>query len=559
MNSAIEASIVSASSSLPLSIVAKATLVTALGLGVALLANRKRAAFRHSFLAATFGVLLALPVVSAIARPVGISLPDALARKLAKAPGAQFGATASFAPKTPSGVSSERKASRWSIASLLTAGWIAGIVVFLLPVAAGLRQVSRLRRSGLRWQHGQSIADGLARATGMRRSVDVLLCEGLAGPMTCGIARPAIVLPGDAPGWDREDLCRAMVHEMEHVRRGDWAIQCVARAVCSLYWFHPLVWMARRRLEVAAEGACDDAVLERSEPTAYADQLVAVAQRFSATAKSPFPEMASRADLASRVTAVLDRSQRRGPAGAFCVTAATVAAAAVVVTLSPLRLVAAPQQAGGTPRLRTDTKLVVTQVKVWYPNGNPVEGLTANDFEVTEDDVPQPIRFCEFQKASEIDPDAGHYILGYYPRNSNPDGQFRKINITVKTATVAKVEHRRGYFMNHNSGLAQSSVAPGPELRDTTPAYDKPPVLFFKRDADYSETARQAKYQGTVLLYVEIDEAGGVRNILVARSLGLGLDEKAIEAVKEWRFRPATKDGNPVAVHTQVEVNFRLP
>jgi TonB family protein len=84
------------------------------------------------------------------------------------------------------------------------------------------------------------------------------------------------------------------------------------------------------------------------------------------------------------------------------------------------------------------------------------------------------------------------------------------------------------------------------------------PRLLFKVEPQYSEEAISAKFQGTVLLYVEVDEQGLPRNIRVIRPLGLGLDEKAIEAVEKWKFSPGKKDGKPVAVQAQIEVNFRL-
>jgi len=84
------------------------------------------------------------------------------------------------------------------------------------------------------------------------------------------------------------------------------------------------------------------------------------------------------------------------------------------------------------------------------------------------------------------------------------------------------------------------------------------PALLFKKEPEYSEEARAAKFQGTVLLYVEITPEGNVENMAVARRLGLGLDEKAIEAVRQWKFKPGTKDGVPVATRATIEVNFRL-
>jgi periplasmic protein TonB len=84
------------------------------------------------------------------------------------------------------------------------------------------------------------------------------------------------------------------------------------------------------------------------------------------------------------------------------------------------------------------------------------------------------------------------------------------------------------------------------------------PRELFAPEPEYSEEARKAKYQGVCVLYVEVGPDGHTRNIHVARSLGLGLDEKAIEAVRSWRFEPALKDGKPVTVAVNIEVTFHL-
>ena len=84
------------------------------------------------------------------------------------------------------------------------------------------------------------------------------------------------------------------------------------------------------------------------------------------------------------------------------------------------------------------------------------------------------------------------------------------------------------------------------------------PIPIFSPDPEYSEEARKAKFQGTVVLYVVVDEKGNPRDLKVVRPLGLGLDQKAIEAVEKWKFRPGTKDGRAVPVQATIEVNFRL-
>ncbi len=84
------------------------------------------------------------------------------------------------------------------------------------------------------------------------------------------------------------------------------------------------------------------------------------------------------------------------------------------------------------------------------------------------------------------------------------------------------------------------------------------PSLLWKKEPEYSEEARKAKHQGTVVLYIEVTPDGKASNMKVVKSLGLGLDEKAMEAVKQWKFQPGKKDGKPVTVAATIEVNFRL-
>jgi TonB family protein len=86
----------------------------------------------------------------------------------------------------------------------------------------------------------------------------------------------------------------------------------------------------------------------------------------------------------------------------------------------------------------------------------------------------------------------------------------------------------------------------------------KPPRVISSRDPDYPEKARNAKEQGTVVLMATITPEGKVGTVRVVRSIGRGLDEKAMEAVCQWKFQPATRDGKPVATQVNVEVEFRL-
>jgi len=84
------------------------------------------------------------------------------------------------------------------------------------------------------------------------------------------------------------------------------------------------------------------------------------------------------------------------------------------------------------------------------------------------------------------------------------------------------------------------------------------PIPIYKPEPTYSEEARKAKYQGAVELWIVVDATGNVSDVRVARPLGMGLDEKAVEAVRTWKFKPAYRNRIPVRVRVMVEVVFRL-
>lgn len=367
-------------SSVVASIVAKTTFVATLSLVGARLARGRRAAVRHAILATSFVVLLVLPIASVLAPPVRIAVRSVAQERTV--PSHLPEAIDATQPDEFSGDSGRvTPAIAWlapSLPDLLPAAWFAGAAFFLLRMIIGLWQVHLLRRLGLPWCYGQSVVERLAVDAGIHRRIEVLLHESLPSPVTCGFVRPAILLPPDSRNWSEEDLNRAIVHELEHVRRGDWMGHCLARAVCAAYWFHPLVWIGSRQLALEAERSCDDAVLGRSEATAYADQLIELARRLSTARKSPALAMASRSDLSSRVSAVLDARQRRGRAGRPLLALACATAAIVVVTMAPLAIVAAQSPSGR--EAETPLKFEVAVVR-------PVTGLQSQPLIVDSSQV----------------------------------------------------------------------------------------------------------------------------------------------------------------------------
>ena len=84
------------------------------------------------------------------------------------------------------------------------------------------------------------------------------------------------------------------------------------------------------------------------------------------------------------------------------------------------------------------------------------------------------------------------------------------------------------------------------------------PVLIYQVDADFSEEARKAKFSGNVVVNLWVDQNGLPSHVHVIRGVGMGLDEKAVEAVRQYKFKPAMENGKPVTVEMNVEVNFQI-
>lgn len=357
MKSTIAELALALSQSIELSIIAKATLLMIVGLAAAGIARHARASVRHLLLAATFAVLFVLPLAIVAGPGLSVEIPAAQASHSVGAL-STIGATDSVAPAVSRSVETRNsEISRWSMPSWSTVArglWFAGVILLTIPLAVDLRRVRRLVRNGLPSTHLSDLTRAIARECGLRRSVKVLLHEDLRAPLMCGVWRPVILLPSDADEWAEADLRRALVHELEHARRGDWATQLMARAVCSVYWFHPLVWMVWRKLRLEAERACDDAVVQNAEHTDYAEQLVSLSRQLSSLRTQSILGMANRSDLSRRVSALLDKNQRRGRTSLVATASVMTFAIVAVVSVGSLRAVAQSPNLTTVNRTRTN-------------------------------------------------------------------------------------------------------------------------------------------------------------------------------------------------------------
>jgi beta-lactamase regulating signal transducer with metallopeptidase domain len=326
--------------------IVKASVILGAGILAARAARRAKAAVRSVLLSATFAGLLALPLLMMFAPVLAVPMPERPVTRAAATPpvaptGAVSGAAASRLLRSES-AAGETTSFPWETAgAVLRATWAIVALTVLGGLALSVWRLTRLVRGGLPWLEVQPLVAELADEAGIRRIVHVVRHEQVAAPFTCGVRRPTIVLPLDAGEWSDADVRRALVHELEHVRRADWLLLLLARAACSVYWFHPLAWRALRTLCLEAERACDDAVLASGAGEDYADQLVTLAGRVRTAASLPALAMAGRSDLSVRVLALLDAGQRRGRAGRHAVATMVVVASAVIGLIGAVGAVSA--------------------------------------------------------------------------------------------------------------------------------------------------------------------------------------------------------------------------
>jgi TonB family protein len=199
-------------------------------------------------------------------------------------------------------------------------------------------------------------------------------------------------------------------------------------------------------------------------------------------------------------------------------------------------------------------------------SGGPAMGGAPVTFTTTTAEA--TLQAIEF---SGISPEAEQQVRALLPvREGDTIGPVDRDK--VQAAVRAFDPHLNASFIVRSGGDATLRVAPviatpQPTAAGTVAATGvyRPgggvanPIPTYKPEPQYSDEARNAKWQGAVLLSLVVDETGKPTNIRVVRPLGLGLDEKAVEAVSQWIFKPGVKDGAPVPVQAQIEVSFRLP
>lgn len=182
----------------------------------------------------------------------------------------------------------QARSLQWPV--IILGVWFAGSLAFCWVV--GVRAL-RLRSAMARSEYSPALTDRTARLSSRGRAgtTNVLLCDAV-GPAACGIRRPLIMLPRSlAESLAAEQIDAVLAHELTHLQRHDIAIGWLQTLVQIVWWFHPAVWLANRRLTQAIEESCDLETLRRLQCRAadYARCLLAVIEHDAVRASSSLP------------------------------------------------------------------------------------------------------------------------------------------------------------------------------------------------------------------------------------------------------------------------------
>jgi TonB family protein len=478
--------------------------------------------------------------------------------------------------------------------------WIAGVFILSILMLVRTLHIMLLKRRSVcfidpRWE---SVASELSNSFGIRRSVRMLQSErSILG--TLGSLRPCILLPREAETWPKDRIRVVLTHELAHIKRFDWLIQIVAELSCTIYWFNPLFWWACRHLRAQGEHACDDVVLNQGvDANDYAAHLLELARslRTSDSVWSPVLAMAKPPHLERRFIAMLNTSLNRKPAGRIAVLTSALVA---VLVMTPLVVIGAQQRTQPVDVLSEIVAVpaLVSTVKAAEPAAKPpirkvaskpavVQGRADGSLSGTISDgsgaVIPGVRvsvssrtltantITETEIQTTTSGETGKYNFaaltpGQYSLKVELPGftTFRTIvEVGVSKTVTQNVTLTVGSLMERVTVIAvgqpKPEPLPGVPQRIRVGGNVIAANLISQVKPVYPAGARNAGIEGTVHLQGLIGVDGVLLGLTPLNNIDTDLTAAALEAVKQWRYKPTLLNGMPVEVLTTIDVEFKL-
>lgn len=446
----------------------------------------------------------------------------------------------------------EMPLSNWrGICGLL---FMLGTVILLARRLIAQRRVTRLLRQAepVECPVLESLARSSLRAAAGGRSPRLVSIPGAGVPFVYGALRPVIVLPSEWSSWSPEKLQAVLLHELAHVFRRDGIVEALAALVASVFWFHPLAYLLKRRVRALAEIACDDhAVLVSGDREGYAEALLEVARDCRGYRTLPMIAMARGASLGGRIERILRKTRFESGLLSSAV-ARCVVVVALVASLALSSLTVASAQGRGvalTGSVQDPSgarvpwaSVVLTEVDKGLSEATTsgadgsfrIEGLEPSASYQVE--VHGPVGFVSYRQALDLTSDA-------------------RLDVTLAMKRVVEAIVVSGTRTARDRSRPRSGrrrVRVGGNVREAR--------LAHHIAATYPPDAEREGVTGTVVLEAVIGTDGNPASVATVNSIVDGrLADAAARAVRQWRYDPALLNGRPVEVTMTIRVAFELP
>lgn len=490
-------------------------------------------------------VAVTLPFVwSAVAPPTA---PPALLRALEplSRPPVAAAAPAPLAPE-PDGRVPAVPALPYPAGLMVLAAICAGAAVRAAWVASGFGRLRRLRRCASPLEPRPApIREAVALAAA---DAEIRVSRDVACPVSFGNRRPTVLLPEAVRDYPDDEQRAVTCHELIHVRRRDWLRAVGDEIVRAVFWFHPAIWWLLDEIDLAREQVVDQEVVAltgRRRP--YLEALVKLARPTPRLALRPAASFLGREHLGERVTLLLKEagmSKLRIVGGLAASTSLVLALAAVLAWVLPLE--AAPRADGASATARAVASAVGPEA--------PAAGF--------QEAAPQKTPRVQAPKLrSSVKP--------VYPPEAKAKGIKGSVILEARIDTAGIVTDLK--VLRSVAGLDQAAIdavkqwryepldkpvvftvtirfdpdakpasKPGTAAQGSgTPRVREPKVVSSVKPV-YPPEAKAKGVQGVVILEARIDATGTVTDVKVLRSVA-GLDQAAVDALKQWRYEPLEK------------------
>lgn len=403
-------------------------------------------------------------------------------------------------------------------------------------------------------------------------ATSILLSDQIATPATLGVRKPVLLLPASLFSQATEaEWAAIFAHESAHIHRRDFLLNLLYELLAIPIAYHPATLLLRSRIANSRELICDQLAADSLDnPAGYARSLLHIAEAISKSAPTPIHALGifEGQNLEQRVMTLLNRTPRLSRhATATMVVLCSLAfgsccLAASAFNFQPASVVSAELQPfAGTWNWMFKGKPFIAMTLI--PAGDHFTGSMTNGFFTNNENgdmtdaggepgtsLVQRTFFAGKILHIVVQDDRNKSLSEWTMTLLSPDkAQF-------DTADPDRPKNLKPWIAERASEQTLSPLNSGSAYH--VGGEVSAPVLISAVEPEFSEQARKAKVQGTVLLTLIVDVNGNPNDVRVVRGIGSGLDEKAVEAVKKYKFKPAIfKGGQAVPVSIKIEVNFK--